>query len=158
VELETEAVVARDPVRVPGCRSPSWATVRAKQIPMVFLTSNNTRELSEALKASLPLPLHRLPERGARSATSSSRGYRASPARWPSRSAPSGPVPSHDGPEEGTLGRRNPGLGQRTLVVLGRSEIGDEDAAETLHILLKYQTDIEPRPTKELLGRPKTGA
>jgi MoxR-like ATPase len=45
----------------------------------------------------------------------------------------------------------------RTLVVLGRSEIGDEDAAETLHILLKYQSDIE-RATKELLGRPKSGA
>ena len=45
----------------------------------------------------------------------------------------------------------------RTLVVLGRKEIGEEDAAQTLHILLKYQTDIE-RATKELLGRPKTGA
>ena len=42
----------------------------------------------------------------------------------------------------------------RTLVVLGRKEIGDEDAAATLHILLKYQTDIE-RATKELLGRSK---
>ncbi len=40
----------------------------------------------------------------------------------------------------------------RTLVVLGRDEIGDEDAAATLHILLKYQSDIE-RATKELLGR-----
>jgi len=29
---------------------PELGTVRAKQIPMVFLTSNNTRELSEALK------------------------------------------------------------------------------------------------------------
>jgi MoxR-like ATPase len=40
----------------------------------------------------------------------------------------------------------------RTLVVLGRDEIGDEDAAATLHILLKYQSDIE-RAAKELLGR-----
>ena len=39
-------------------------------------------------------------------------------------------------------------------MVLGRKEIGDADAAATLHILLKYQTDIE-RATKELLGRPK---
>jgi len=42
----------------------------------------------------------------------------------------------------------------RTLVVLGREEIGEKDAAETLHILLKYQSDIE-RATKELLGRSK---
>jgi MoxR-like ATPase len=42
----------------------------------------------------------------------------------------------------------------RTLVVLGRKEIGDADAAATLHILLKYQTDIE-RASKELLGRTK---
>ena len=42
----------------------------------------------------------------------------------------------------------------RTLVVLGREEIGAEDAAATLHILLKYQSDIE-RATKELLGRSK---
>ncbi len=32
------------------CRSPSSARSSAKQIPLVFLTSNNTRELSEALK------------------------------------------------------------------------------------------------------------
>ena len=32
------------------CRSPSSARSTAKQIPLVFLTSNNTRELSEALK------------------------------------------------------------------------------------------------------------
>jgi hypothetical protein len=38
--------------------------------------------------------------------------------------------------------------------VLGRKEIGEQDAAATLHILLKYQSDIE-RATKELLGRPK---
>jgi hypothetical protein len=39
----------------------------------------------------------------------------------------------------------------RTLVVLGRKEIGEQDAAATLHILLKYQSDIE-RAAKELLS------
>jgi hypothetical protein len=39
-------------------------------------------------------------------------------------------------------------------VVLGREEIGEADATATLHILLKYQSDIE-RATKELLGRSK---
>ena len=41
----------------------------------------------------------------------------------------------------------------RTLVILGRSELGDQDVAETLHVLLKYQSDID-KATKELLGKP----
>jgi copper chaperone CopZ len=45
----------------------------------------------------------------------------------------------------------------RTLVVLGREEIGNEDAVATLHILLKYQSDIE-RATKELRAGPRTVA
>jgi hypothetical protein len=39
----------------------------------------------------------------------------------------------------------------RTLVVLGVESIDVEQARETLHILLKYQTDIE-RASKELAG------
>ena len=39
----------------------------------------------------------------------------------------------------------------RTLVVLGKGEINETDTAETLHILLKYQRDIE-RARHELLG------
>ena len=42
-------VAARDPLGVPGVH-PRAGHGAAKQIPMVFLTSNNTRELSEALK------------------------------------------------------------------------------------------------------------
>src|ERR1700727_967607 len=49
LELETEAllleVLSEYQVSVP-----ELGTVRATQLPMVFLTSNNTRELSEALK------------------------------------------------------------------------------------------------------------
>jgi hypothetical protein len=42
----------------------------------------------------------------------------------------------------------------RTLVLLGREEIGEADAVATLHILLKYQADLE-KATKELVGRGK---
>ena len=39
----------------------------------------------------------------------------------------------------------------RTLVLLGRESIDADSAKETLHILLKYQTDIE-RANRELLS------
>jgi hypothetical protein len=39
----------------------------------------------------------------------------------------------------------------RTLVVLGVESIDAEQARDTLHILLKYQSDIE-RAAKELAG------
>ena len=42
----------------------------------------------------------------------------------------------------------------RTLVLLGKDEIGEADAVATLHILLKYQSDID-KATKELAGRSK---
>ena len=49
VELETEALLL-EILSEYQVSIPEMGTVRAKQIPMVFLTSNNTRELSEALK------------------------------------------------------------------------------------------------------------
>ena len=41
---------ARDPLRLPGVDPRAGHDRRPRQIPLVFLTSNNTRELSEALK------------------------------------------------------------------------------------------------------------
>ena len=49
VELETEALLL-EILSEYQVSIPELGTVKAKQIPMVFLTSNNTRELSEALK------------------------------------------------------------------------------------------------------------
>ena len=49
VELETEALML-EILSEYQVSIPELGTMRAKQIPMVFLTSNNTRELSEALK------------------------------------------------------------------------------------------------------------
>ena len=60
------------------CRSPSSAPCAATQIPMVFLTSNNTRELSEALKRRCLYLLHRLPRRRARARHHRRRACRAS--------------------------------------------------------------------------------
>ncbi|MFM8266288.1 MAG: AAA family ATPase, partial [Acidimicrobiia bacterium] len=49
VEVETEALLL-EVLSEYQVSIPELGTITAKQIPMVFLTSNNTRELSEALK------------------------------------------------------------------------------------------------------------
>jgi MoxR-like ATPase len=49
VEVETEALLL-EILSDYQVSIPELGTVSAKQIPLVFLTSNNTRELSEALK------------------------------------------------------------------------------------------------------------
>ena len=49
VELETEALLL-EILSEYQVSIPELGTVRATRLPMVFLTSNNTRELSEALK------------------------------------------------------------------------------------------------------------
>ncbi len=154
VELETEALLL-EILSEYQVSIPELGTVRAKQIPMVFLTSNNTRELSEALKRRClylyvgyptvererDIILSRVPGISTTLAEQIAQVVRSL------RSLDLKKAPS----VSETLDWA------RTLVVLGREEIGAKDAAETLHILLKYQHDIE-RATKELLGRPKSGA
>jgi MoxR-like ATPase len=149
VELETEALML-EILSEYQVSIPELGTIRAKQIPMVFLTSNNTRELSEALKRRClylyigypsvererDIILSRVP------GISSALAEQIAQVVRSLRSLDLKKAPS----VSETLDWA------RTLVVLGRDEIGDEDAAATLHILLKYQSDIE-RASKELLGR-----
>jgi MoxR-like ATPase len=117
---------------------------------MVFLTSNNTRELSEALKRRCLYLYVGYPtvERERDIILSRVPGITKTLAEQIAQVVRS--LRSLDL-------KKAPSVSEtldwaRTLVVLGRDEIGDEDAAATLHILLKYQSDIE-RATKELLGR-----
>src|SRR6202167_849512 len=154
VELETEALLL-EILSEYQVSIPELGTVKAKQIPMVFLTSNNTRELSEALKRRCLYLYIGYPsvERERDIIVSRVPGITSTLAEQIARVVRS--LRTMDL-------KKAPSVAEtldwaRTLVVLGRSEIGDEDAAETLHILLKYQSDIE-RATKELLGRPKSGA
>ena len=154
VELETEALLL-EILSEYQVSIPELGTVRAKQIPMVFLTSNNTRELSEALKRRCLYLYVGYPtvERERDIILSRVPGISTTLAEQIAQVVRS----------LRTLDlKKSPSVSEtldwaRTLVVLGRDEIGAKDAAETLHILLKYQTDIE-RATKELLGRPKSGA
>jgi len=149
VELETEALML-EILSEYQVSIPELGTVRAKQIPMVFLTSNNTRELSEALKRRCLYLYVDYP--------SVERERDIILSRVPGISSALAEQIAQVVRSLRTIDlKKAPSVSEtldwaRTLVVLGREEIGDEDARATLHILLKYQSDIE-RATKELLGR-----
>jgi MoxR-like ATPase len=151
VELETEALLL-EILSEYQVSIPELGTVRAKQIPMVFLTSNNTRELSEALKRRCLYLYVGYP--------TVERERDIILARVPGISDVLAEQIAQVVRSLRALDlKKSPSVAEtldwaRTLVILGREEIGEADAAATLHILLKYQSDIE-RATKELLGRSK---
>ncbi len=148
VELETEALLL-EVLSEYQVSIPELGTVRATRVPMVFLTSNNTRELSEALKRRC-LYLHvdypdveREREIVRRQVPGISEALTDQVARI---------VRSLRTLEL----RKPPSVAEtldwaRTLVVLGIESIDPAEARETLHVLLKYRQDIE-RATKELLA------
>jgi MoxR-like ATPase len=120
---------------------PEMGTVEAKQIPFVFLTSNNTRELSEALKRRclylyLDYPdlerekaivLARVPELPEVLADQIVRLVRSIRA-MELKKAPS---------IAETLDWA------RTLLHLGMTELDEDTARRTMTVLLKYQSDVE---------------
>ena len=145
---------ARDPLRVPGVSIPELGTITAKQIPLVFLTSNNTRELSEALKRRC-LYLHvDYPdmEREKEIVLTKVPGVSENLADQIARIVRS--IRQLDL-------KKAPSVSEtidwaRTLVLLGIEHIDAQQAKETLHILLKYQTDIA-KAAKELSRRQVVG-
>ncbi|HEX2850256.1 MAG TPA: MoxR family ATPase [Acidimicrobiales bacterium] len=146
VEIETEALLL-EILSDYQVSIPELGTVEATQIPLVFLTSNNTRELSEALKRRC-LFLHldyptlerekeivevRVPDISDHLADQVVRIVRSI------RSLELKKAPS----VSETLDWA------RTLVLLGVENIDADQAKETLNILLKYQSDIQ-KAEKEL--------
>ncbi|MFP3906734.1 MAG: AAA family ATPase [Acidimicrobiales bacterium] len=140
VEIETEALLL-EILSDYQVSIPELGTVSATQIPMVFLTSNNTRELSEALKrrclflhidypdlerekeivlAKVPGITDSLADQVARIV----RSIRALELK----KAPS---------VSETLDWAN------TLMLLNINQVSAEDASETINILLKYRSDID---------------
>jgi len=126
---------------------PELGTITAKQVPMVFLTSNNTRELSEALKRRC-LFLHvdyPQMDREKEIVLTKVEGITDMLADQVARIVRS--IRQLDL-------KKSPSVSEtldwaRTLVLLGIDHIDAEQAKETLHILLKYQTDIA-KAVKEL--------
>ena len=146
VEVETEALLL-EVLSEYQVSIPELGTITAKQIPMVFLTSNNTRELSEALKRRClylhvdypdlerekEIVLTKVPDISQNLADQIARIVR-SIRQLDLKKAPS---------VSETLDWA------RTLMLLGIEHIDAKEAKETLHVLLKYQTDIA-KAAKEL--------
>jgi MoxR-like ATPase len=146
VEVETEALLLEvlDSFQV---TIPELGTIRASTQPLVVLTSNNTRELSEALKrrclylnidypsidrerAILRSRVPGLDEQLMARIAETVAAMRAMPLRKP---------PSVSETIDWA----------RTLVALGIESVDRESVEQTLNVLLKYQTDID-RVGKEL--------
>jgi MoxR-like ATPase len=146
VEVETEALLL-EILSDYQVSIPELGTITARQIPMVFLTSNNTRELSEALKRRC-LYLHvdyPSMDREKEIVLTKVAGITEHLADQISRIVRS--IRQLDL-------KKSPSVSEtldwaRTLLLLNIETIDEQTAKETLHILLKYQTDIA-KATKEL--------
>ena len=139
VEVETEALLL-EVLSDYQVSIPELGTVVATQVPLVFLTSNNTRELSEALKRRClylhvdypdvareqAIVLSRVPGISEHLAEQVARVVR-SVRRLELKKPPS---------VSETLDWAH------TLVLLGASTVDAGLVRDTLHLLLKYQTDI----------------
>jgi MoxR-like ATPase len=139
VEVETEALLL-EILSDYQVSIPELGTIEAKQIPLVFLTSNNTRELSEALKRRC-LYLHV-------DYPSMDREKEIVLTKVPQ-------ITEHLADQVARIVRsirmldlkKSPSVSEtldwaRTLLLLNIDTIDEQTAKETLHILLKYQTDI----------------
>lgn len=146
VEVETEALLL-EILSDYQVSIPELGTIEAKQIPLVFLTSNNTRELSEALKRRClylhvdypdmerekEIVLTKVPDITENLADQVARVV---------RSIRQIELKKHPSVSE-TIDWA------KTLVLLGVEKIDEQTAASTINILLKYQSDIN-KTLKEL--------
>jgi MoxR-like ATPase len=151
VEVETEALLL-EILSEYQVSIPELGTVEATQVPLVFLTSNGTRELSEALKRRC-LYL-----------------YIDYPDLEREREIVTAKVPDIDDNLADQVARivrsirqldlkKNPSVSEtldwaRTLVLLGVDQITAETATETANVLLKYRTDID-KAVKEFADNPE---
>ncbi|HET9259630.1 MAG TPA: MoxR family ATPase [Acidimicrobiia bacterium] len=151
VEVETEALLL-EILSDFQVSIPELGTIIANTQPLVFLTSNNTRELSEALKRRC-LFLHiDYPDTEREQAILSARvpGLSEHLAIQVAKVARS--IRSLDL-------KKAPSVSEtidwaRTLIALSVEDVDETILGDTLHVLLKYQTDIE-KAAKELTSSPQ---
>ena len=140
LDIETEALLL-EVLSDYQISIPELGTVTSTQTPLVFLTSNNSRDLSEALKRRcLYLYLdYPAPEREQAIVLSRVPGLSTALADQITRVV-------------GSLRRldlkKRPSVSEtidwaRTLSLLGVEEISTELVIDTMHVLLKHQPDIE---------------
>ena len=120
---------------------PELGTVTARHIPQVFLTSNNTRDLSEALKRRC-LYLHL-------GYPSQEREAEIIQMRVPELTAHlADEIAALVAVLRATDLRKPPSIAEsldwaRTLLALGAGELTDDVTRQTLSVLLKYERDID---------------
>src|SRR5215467_10109888 len=155
VEIETEALLL-EVLSDFQVSIPELGTMKGTQIPFVFLTSNNTRELSEALKRRC-LFLHiDYPDIVREKEIVRVRVPEVDDALAEQIAKVVNSIRNLDL-------KKSPSISEtidwaRTLVYLGRNEITPEVLGDTLHVLLKYQSDIA-KARKELgVDAPTVGA
>jgi MoxR-like ATPase len=151
VEVETEALLL-EILSDFQVSIPELGTMTANTQPMVFLTSNNTRELSEALKRRC-LFLHiDYPD--------TEREQSILNARVPGLSEHlAGQVAKVARSIRSLDLKKAPSVSEtidwtRTLIALSVEDVDEAVLGDTLHVLLKYQTDIE-KAAKELTSSPR---
>ena len=150
VEVETEALLL-EILSEYQVSIPELGTVEARQIPLVFLTSNGTRELSEALKRRCLYLYIDYPdlEREREIVLTKVPGVDENLADQVARIVRS--IRQLDL-------KKNPSVSEtldwaRTLVLLGIEQIDAKTAIDTANVLLKYRTDIE-KVVKEFADNP----
>ncbi len=148
VEIETEALLL-EVLSDYQISIPELGTVVANQIPLVFLTSNNTRELSEALKRRCLFLFLDYPDRD--------REMEIVLSKVPgvSETLAESVVTFVASLRELDLKKR-PSISETldwamTLVNLGLEEIDEATAKSTLNVLLKYRADIA-KASKSILS------
>lgn len=150
VEIETEALLL-EVLSEYQVSIPELGTVEGTQVPLVFLTSNGTRELSEALKRRC-LYL-----------------YIDYPDLDREREIVNAKVPGMDKNLADQIARivrsirqldlkKHPSVSEtldwaKTLLLLGVEKIDADIATDTVNVLLKYRSDIE-KATKEFADNP----
>jgi MoxR-like ATPase len=140
IEIETEALLL-ELLSDYQVSIPEFGTIRAASVPLVFLTSNGTRELSEALKRRC-LFLHL-------SYPSLARERDIITARLPGISAQlASQVAGVVAMLRSLDLKKHPSISEtidwaRTLMLLGVADITPQEVTATLHVLLKHQSDIE---------------
>ena len=151
VEIETEALLL-EILSEYQVSIPELGTVEGTQVPLVFLTSNGTRELSEALKRRC-LYL-----------------YIDYPDLEREREIINAKIPDMDKNLADQVARivrsvrqldlkKHPSVSEtldwaKTLLLLGVEKIDSDVAAETVNVLLKYRSDIE-KAIKEFVDNPE---
>jgi len=150
LDIETEALLL-EVLSDYQVSIPEFGTIVGAQKPLVFLTSNNSRELSEALKRRcLYLFIdYPQPEREQEIILSRVPGVSSDLARQVAEVVRS--------LRQLELKKR-PSVSEtldwaQTLFILGIKEVTTDVVVQTLHVLLKYQSDIE-KATTDLTATP----